>query len=96
MLKNNIKQEAICGNCCKRWDEHYHEELPFCNKITNGDIFTDEPNEHAIYDYLMDKEPSFMAEIVNKWKRDNGHEYITNDGIVCDVDNGPCSCGVWH
>lgn len=73
-----IRGDAICGNCGNRFDKHFPErhggeDFVFCNQVTNGDVFTSEPSEHAVYDYLMETEPSFMELAIVNWKRANGH-----------------------
>jgi len=73
-----IRAAAVCGNCGNRYDahhiEHFHSEThTFCNMHTNSDVFTDNPSVHAVYDFLTNREPDFMAFVVRQWKKANGH-----------------------
>lgn len=73
-----VRADAVCGNCGNRFASHFHElhngeQFAFCNQVTNGDVFTSEPSEHAIYEYLMKTEPSFLELTIEKWKQSHGH-----------------------
>jgi hypothetical protein len=63
-------QEAIRGNCGKKFSEHYHESEEFCFTDTNGDLFTDDPTDSAILDMFQ---PEEIEAATNKWKKLNGH-----------------------
>jgi len=65
--------DPICGNCGKPLSKHYHENEIYCNALTTGDIFTDEPLEERILDMINEKHPEIVEEVINEWKRENGH-----------------------
>lgn len=77
MLSNN--SEAICGNCGGKFCEHFietqrnGEKIAFCNSETNGDVFTNEPNDSQIVDYLRANRSIFLGIIIERWKEENGH-----------------------
>lgn len=45
----------VCGNCNKPLSAHYHEDEEYCFSDTNGDIFTDEPQDWMVMDMIDDK-----------------------------------------
>lgn len=44
--------DPICGNCGKKRSQHYREDQLYCNTRTNGDVFTDTPNDYHLVGYL--------------------------------------------
>lgn len=68
-----INQNAICGNCGKSYGDHYFEHQVFCFENTNGDIFTDEPNENMIMNMIEEKAPHLREVVIKEWKIKNGH-----------------------
>lgn len=70
--------DPICGNCgnplSKHYPERYGDELrTYCNTTTNGDVFTDEPQDSAILEMLIDRLPDTYDGLVSAWKQENGH-----------------------
>ncbi len=63
----------ICGNCFAPKSEHYKADKLYCFKHTDGDLFTDEPDENLILSILMERHADEYDQIVADWKRDNGH-----------------------
>lgn len=66
-------KNTICGNCEKRYSEHYFENEVFCFLNTTSDIFTDEPNESIVLNMIINKYPSLYDKCVSEWKINNGH-----------------------
>ena len=66
--------DKICGNCGKTFDEHFHERDDFCYEETNGDIFTDEPNDMILVHFLEEEKPTLYQSLILEWKIKNGHE----------------------
>ena len=67
------RDNPICGNCLKPFDDHYFESEIFCFPDTTGDYFTDEPQESLITDKLIEIHKETYDRLVLDWKRDNGH-----------------------
>lgn len=70
--------DPVCGNCgnplSKHFVERYGDEVrTYCNQTTNGDIFTDEPSNAAIFDMLFERMPDVYDVLLEAWKRENGH-----------------------
>ena len=70
--------DPICGNCgnpqTKHYREHYGNEVrTYCNTFTNGDVFTDYPQDSAILEMLIDRMPEVHDALVADWKREHGH-----------------------
>ncbi|WP_299116962.1 hypothetical protein [uncultured Winogradskyella sp.] len=72
MVKAN--KSCICGNCSKPYSEHYFEDEIYCFTNTNGDIFTDEPNDKVIFDMILENYPNLYEAFVFKWKKENGYK----------------------
>ncbi len=68
-----MRASAVCGNCGKQWDKHHHEDEAYCNLVTNGDIFTDDPSDDAIMAWIRDRHLLFVNDEIAAWKRANGH-----------------------
>ncbi len=68
-----IPDGAICGNCGQRRDKHHFEREIYCFENTNGDLWTDDPRWEDIGAMIEYSRPTLWAELVLKWKRDNGH-----------------------
>lgn len=65
---------AICGSCGQSYANHHHEnDISYCNWITNGDVFTDDPSAETICRYLEDEFPKFMSGLIDLWKQEHGH-----------------------
>lgn len=77
-----MNQTAICGSCGQSYANHHHEYdisycnkryISYCNTITNGDTFTDDPSAQTICRYLEDEFPKFMSGLIDLWKSEHGH-----------------------
>lgn len=66
--------DPICGNCGKKRSQHYREDQLYCNTRTNGDVFTDTPNDYHLVGYLMNRMPTVHEKVVLFWRQENGHE----------------------
>lgn len=70
--------DPICGNCGKRLSEHdvecYRgERTVYCYKHTNGDLFTDTPQDSVIFDMILADNPDMYDDYLARWQRENGH-----------------------
>lgn len=65
---------AVCGNCGKTLSEHYHEDQEYCFENTTGDIFTDDPSDTILADYIRATYPELHSSYVIEWKKRNGHQ----------------------
>ena len=65
----------VCGNCGKPLSAHHREDEDYCFHDTNGDIFTDEPQDWMVMDMIDDE---IIEAARNKWKAENGHNSVTN------------------
>jgi uncharacterized protein (DUF2147 family) len=79
-----VQENATCGNCGNKYSEHHAEthggqDYVFCNMDTNGDVFTDEPSDSALMDFIRDRYENFLNAIVKKWKSENGHETVADE-----------------
>jgi hypothetical protein len=63
----------ICGNCGKPYGSHYFEREVYCNTVTNGDIWSDDPPEEWVAQEMMDRHPELADAIIREWKERNGH-----------------------
>lgn len=73
------QSDPICGNCSHPKSTHYHEDRIYCFKRTNGDVFTDEPQDSVILDAFITQHGCLYDALVNQWKRANGHIPPTPD-----------------
>ena len=76
-----IQADPICGNCQKPLSKHFHETVEYCYSHTNGDIYTEEPDEQMIANRVVDENPEIYDACVAKWKRENGHIGGVNESI---------------
>lgn len=70
---DGLGADPICGNCGKALSKHYHESEVFCFTHTNGDVFTDEPNDSVIFAAFVERHPDIYDALVADWKAANGH-----------------------
>lgn len=71
--------DPVCGNCGNPLSAHFVESYgrevrTYCNQVTNGDVFTDEPSESALFDMLVERMPEVYESLLAAWKREHGHE----------------------
>jgi len=66
-------EDPICGNCGKHKSEHHFENEIFCFTDTTGDIFTDEPHDYRLIDFIEHFYPEQHAQYIKEWKRMHGH-----------------------
>lgn len=90
--------DPVCGNCGNPLSAHYRERCGaetrvYCNTTTNGDVFTDEPQDSAILQMLVDRMPDIYDALVRDWKRENGHAIATGWFDKND-DSAPTAAGV--
>ena len=67
-------KDPICGNCGNPLSKHYHEDEEYCNKLTNGDIFTDDPNEIILIEFIKKKHPRLYKLLLKDWTKYAGHK----------------------
>ena len=61
---------AICGNCRNKYKDHYFEfNRIFCFKDTTGDIFTREPSNLVLIDFIEERHPSSYKKYIKEWKK---------------------------
>ena len=71
--------DPVCGNCGNPLSQHFVESYgsevrTYCNQVTNGDIFTDEPTDSALFGMLVEQMPDVYEALRASWKKENGHE----------------------
>lgn len=66
--------DKICGNCGNPYSKHYFEEEIFCNDFTNGDVFTDEPQDYILISFIEENYNWVYKLMVYFWKKNNGHK----------------------
>lgn len=71
--------DPVCGNCGNPLSQHFvegygSEVRTYCNQTTNGDVFTDEPSDSALFDMLVERMPDVYEALRASWKKENGHE----------------------
>ena len=65
----------ICGACGNPLSKHFHEQSGvYCNSVTTGDRFTDEPSDEIVLSLFEEMIPRARESLVRKWKIANGHE----------------------
>ena len=69
-----MNKDPICGNCGKVLSEHYHEDKIYCFENTNGDIFTDEPDDMEIINFIKENNEDLYNMLVEEWKKYAGHK----------------------
>lgn len=69
-----MNPNAICGGCGKKFSKHYHEDEDYCFSHTNGDIFTDEPHDTHLVNFIRNWKPEFIEAAIEAWRAKNGHE----------------------
>lgn len=70
----NTADDPICGACLRRRSNHYAEDGQlFCNKITNGDVFTTEPADDSLMGWIRLRHPEFVRVVTEDWKAQHGH-----------------------
>lgn len=66
--------EKVCGNCRKSYSDHINGRVigeVYCYEDTNGDLFTSNPTDCTLVEWLMEK-GSYDA-LVEEWKKEHGH-----------------------
>lgn len=76
--REELIKNPICGNCGKPLRTHWQNPHNiYCYEHTNGDIFTDEPNEEWTIEQALEKYlelyPTAWKDIISNWKKENGH-----------------------
>lgn len=65
---------AVCAHCGHFYNKHFVERgIVYCNDYTNGDTWSEEPDNESIGALLESHDPALYATYVEQWKRENGH-----------------------
>jgi YHS domain-containing protein len=77
-----MKDDAVCGVCGEAFKDHipeisYGTVKYFCDKYHSQD-FDDNPSDGHIVSWLDYNKPRLLKLIIDRWRKDNGHE-TTND-----------------
>ena len=71
---NPINLNSTCGNCNGKYKDHFFVNgQEYCYSSSTLDVFTDEPNILLIVLHLQKTMPEVYGELVEDWKRKNGH-----------------------
>lgn len=70
---NKTEKDPICGECGKPLSKHFHEDREYCNEVTNGDVFTDDPSDTMLMAFIRKKSSGIYDRMVTVWKLENGH-----------------------
>lgn len=63
-----------CGSCGKPLSQHLHEvDGAYCNEITNGDVFIDQPSDETLCSFLAETDPKAFDKLIDDWRSANGH-----------------------
>ena len=67
VYKREHPELKICGNCGNLYIHHIFEDEVYCYQETNGDIFTREPNNEILMDFIENENPDMYKKCLDLW-----------------------------